>query len=766
MICSFHSLAQHTRRIGEPIMTKNRAAQEKFNQLRRQAEGLMQGKKLIPPAVGAEDPMKLIHELQTYQIELELQNEELHAAHEALETSRARYFDLYDFAPVGYITLSEKGLILEANLAAAALLGETRNELIKRRFSDFILKEDQDIHYLHRNKFFESGAPLEYELRMVNNAGAPFWVRLITAPDQYDGAPVCRMIIRDITERKQTTDTLAFLLTCGLPTTGEDFFQSLARYLSETLNMEYICIDRLEGDGLNAQTVAVYNNGKFETNVNYALKDTPCGEVVGKGICCYPKNVRQLFPQDIALQELMAESYFGTTLIDSKGKQIGLIAVIGHHELVDSKQIESLLKLVAPRAAGELERRRAEEKLEQYKSIVSSSDDLMTLFDTHFVRLATNNATMNAFGKTSDEIIGESLPELLDNEFFEKTIRSYGEKCMTGVTVRFGLWYDFPVKGNRYLDIVYSPYRGDDKKIKGFVAHARDNTDLKNAQNLLELKQLRLETVLNNINLSIYITDLKTYEILFVNQYLKQFFSEDLIGKVCWQSFRKNQDGPCEFCTNRHLIDADGKPAGSNIIMVVYNQKRNKCYEKNDSVIPWIDGSLVHLSITRDITGQKKLEEKQKRIKTILEEKVKIRTAELENMNTALKVLLKKREEDRDEIEDKIFANHKFLLFPIIDNLKKSLSKPNDQDMMNILESELKNILSPFSKKLSDQMINLTPTEIHVADLIKLGKSNKEISALLDSSVHTIARHRENIRKKTGLKNKKTNLRSFLLTLQ
>ncbi len=73
---------------------------------------------------------------------------------------------------------------------------------------------------------------------------------------------------------------------------------------------------------------------------------------------------------------------------------------------------------------------------------------------------------------------------------------------------------------------------------------------------------------------------------------------------------------------------------------------------------------------------------------------------------------------------------------------------------------------SPFSKKLSDKMVNLTPKEIHIANLIKSGKSNKEISELLNSSIHTIASHRENIRKKTGLKNRKVNLRSFLSTLE
>ena len=163
----------------------------------------------------------------------------------------------------------------------------------------------------------------------------------------------------------------------------------------------------------------------------------------------------------------------------------------------------------------------------------------------------------------------------------------------------------------------------------------------------------------------------------------------------------------------------------------------------------------------------------QKKEKNLLELRVRQRTKEiedktqsLEEVNTALRVLLKKREEDKDEIGEKIFAHHKLILAPIIQNLKKSLTLESQKNMMDILESELKNIISPFSKQLSDKMVNLTPREIYVADLIKFGKSNKEISEILNSSIHTISRHRENIRKKTGLKNKKINFRSFLSTLE
>jgi len=109
----------------------------------------------------------------------------------------------------------------------------------------------------------------------------------------------------------------------------------------------------------------MFVNGKFEDNVSYALKDTPCGDVVGKRVCCFPEGVRHLFPKDAVLQEMAAESYAGVTLWGHKGKPIGLIAVIGRRPLKNPQLAESILKLVAVRAAGELERKLADEARHQ-----------------------------------------------------------------------------------------------------------------------------------------------------------------------------------------------------------------------------------------------------------------------------------------------------------------------------------------------------------------------------------------------------------------
>ena len=161
-------------------------------------------------SLSPEAAWQLLHELRVYQIELEIQNEELRRAQAELEVSRARYFDLYHLAPVGYVTLSEKGLILEANLMATGLLGVARSALFKQPLSRFILPEDQDLYYRHYKLLFETRAPQVSEMRMLRADAAPFWARLeaTTAQDGESGAPVCRTVVSDITERKRAEEKL------------------------------------------------------------------------------------------------------------------------------------------------------------------------------------------------------------------------------------------------------------------------------------------------------------------------------------------------------------------------------------------------------------------------------------------------------------------------------------------------------------------------------------------------------------------------------
>ena len=147
------------------------------------------------------------------------------------------------------------------------------------------------------------------------------------------------------------------------------------------------------------------------------------------------------------------------------------------------------------------------------------------------------------------------------------------------------------------------------------------------------------------------------------------------------------------------------------------------------------------------------------------EKELESKSQKLEEANTAMKVLLKHREEDKRELEDKVVANVKQLILPYIEKLAHTRLGTRQQAFLEILESHLNDVISPFLHRMSSMHLHLTPQEIQVATLIKSGRSTKEIADILAFSTNAVDFHRKNIRRKFGLKNQKTNLRSFLMSL-
>lgn len=178
---------------------------DKFAELRLQAQAHLEKEEEGMGPLSPEEARKLIHELRTHQIELELQNEELRQTEEKLLAIQEKFSDLYDFVPVGYLTISYKGMIQEANLTAAVMLGVAREHLIMQPFSAFILPEDQDIYYRCRKELLDLKTTLECELFLVKKDGSPFPVlmkfslntELEFTPGQF------RIVITDITEHKK-----------------------------------------------------------------------------------------------------------------------------------------------------------------------------------------------------------------------------------------------------------------------------------------------------------------------------------------------------------------------------------------------------------------------------------------------------------------------------------------------------------------------------------------------------------------------------------
>lgn len=171
-----------------------------------------------------------------------------------------------------------------------------------------------------------------------------------------------------------------------------------------------------------------------------------------------------------------------------------------------------------------------------------------------------------------------------------------------------------------------------------------------------------------------------------------------------------------------------------------------RAVKDKDGKVLFYEGTLV------DVTERKKMEEE-----------IKHKSHSLEETNAALRVLLQHREKDNADLEQKVFYNIKELVLPYIDRLKAGHSP--DQAIIDIIESNLNDILSPFIKSMASRYENFTPKEIQIADLMKKGKTTKEISQILNLSPRTIDIHRYNIRRKLNIANKKVNLQSYLLSL-
>jgi PAS domain S-box-containing protein len=186
---------------------KNRSGDD--SRLRRAAEKRMRSQVDQPEEISVEDARSLIHELRVHQIELEMQNEELRQAHAQLEESRTRYADLYDFAPVGYLALDDKGLVLEANLAAAAQLDTERARLIETIFALYVNPKDREQARLHIMTVFKTRGRQTCELRLKPKGGKEFYARLESIfIENTNGEGRCRTSISDISYAKRAEEAL------------------------------------------------------------------------------------------------------------------------------------------------------------------------------------------------------------------------------------------------------------------------------------------------------------------------------------------------------------------------------------------------------------------------------------------------------------------------------------------------------------------------------------------------------------------------------
>jgi two-component system, cell cycle sensor histidine kinase and response regulator CckA len=463
--------------------------------LRQKAEALARERAVRTLEDGAtlspEEIRKTLHELRVHQIELEMQNEELRTAQAEIEAGRARYFDLYDLAPVGYCTLSEQGLILEANLTAAILLGTARGDLIKQPISRFILKEDQDIYYLHRKNFFEThstvstrspqagsgpaGEPRECELRMVKPDGVNFWAHLTAiAAQAEDGAPVCRCVISDITERKLAEDALQRV--------------------------------RFSIENLSEGVFWVGETGCF-TDVN-AAACRKLGYTREELLTMSVADIDPCFPPEQWAPHWEEMKQCGTKVLETvhRAKNGNLIPM----ELVVHSQFFGNQRYNCVLGRDITERKLAENTLRESirfsNSIMHAARDIVVFKDDNFVFRLVNPAMCNLLGKAERDIIGKTDFDLFPYELALKYRNDDKSVIESGQSIHIEEEVSSS-EGIRYVSTIKAPVLDGKNACQGIVVIVRDITERKRMEESLRESELKFRTLVEASSSGIWRTD-------------------------------------------------------------------------------------------------------------------------------------------------------------------------------------------------------------------------------------------------------------------
>jgi PAS domain S-box-containing protein len=422
----------------------------------------------------------------------------------------------------------------------------------------------------------------------------------------------------------------------------------------------------------------------------------------------------------------------------------------------------SLLKALSIRLGRFIERMTAQEALkkseETARALLNAPHDWAALIDPEGTILAINQTAALGLGKTEAHLIGTCV-----YDYFEPPVSSFRkarvhEVLRSAKPLRFNEHRD-----EKLFDVSVYPVVDQHNSVGRIAVVAHEITGLIRAKEALHSAEAQKQALLDASVDRIRLTD-TDMRIIWANKTTAKELKiapEELVGQYCFAAL-VGRDAPCPGCPSKKALKS-GHMEHALVHRSGSKSTKGEAYWDNHAVpIKNESGDIVHLvQITRNVTRQKLAE---KALKD-RENELKLKAASLADLNTALRVLLEQKDNDRTDIEEKVMLNMRELVLPFIEKLKKTSLTSKQATYVQVLESNLSDVISPFSRTLSAKFLSLTPTEIQIAGMVREGKMSKEIAEVLNLSKRTVESHRAGIRKKLGLKNKKANLRSHLLSM-
>jgi len=421
--------------------------------------------------------------------------------------SEERYRLLIRKIRTAIVLHDSQGLILDSNPLAQELLGLSAEQLLGKSLIDpdwHFLREDGSVLPVAEypaSLVLSSRQPLRNYVTGISrpDRNAVMWMLVNGEPEYGDNGDITQVIVSfvDITERRRMEDALFFVAQRGWLAGSDNFFDALAQYLGETLDVDYVVIDRLDENPDMAETVALYAKGAIVPNMRYALKGTPCENVMGKRLCVYPKDAQRLFPEDTLLAEMGVESYIGIPLWDSSGRPTGLIALMDSKPLADTASITQLLQLVATRAAAELARERSDRILRtrehEFRTLAENLPDNIVRYDQEGRAVYVNPVLENTLGTAAADMIGKLVRENHPDGSYEAYAQALDAALASGENSEF----EFILPGKEPLvhQIRMIAERDGHGEVTGVLAIGRDITERKQAEESLHKLNRELRAI-------------------------------------------------------------------------------------------------------------------------------------------------------------------------------------------------------------------------------------------------------------------------------
>jgi len=500
----------------------------------------------------------------------------------ALKKSEEKYFKAFNSSPVLVVLSSlETGRYIEVNETFLRTMGYAREEILDRTSLEMHVWADPEDRRKIQESINTDGYVRNMEVKRRTRGGRI--LTMLFSAERIDVAgEVCMLSVsQDISDRKKARKELE---------ASHNVMQSLLSAVPDMLfvvDRDFnICYSNFQGPDALPNDDADENGTCFRC---FRQLQAPCKDCSAVRVFASGQAVTREVenPEDGHTREIRAFPIFDA------GGQVSMVV--------------EYVRDISDIKAAEIEIRNRQQFLESV--LYHAPDAIITMDASHRV-IDWNPGAVKMFDYTAEEAIGRQLDDLVAPGEAHREAETITRQVLAGKRIEAFETIRYRKDGAPVNVIAAgSPIRVGET-LKGVMAVYTDITALKLAENQLKESHERFLTVLESVDATIYVADMDTHEILYMNEKIKQVFGGDFTGKVCFTSFR-NESTPCAVCTNERLIDETGQPTGV-CIWENKNPVTGRWFVNYDRAIRWVDGRMVRLQMATDITSQKRIESERK----------------------------------------------------------------------------------------------------------------------------------------------------------